>query len=70
MKEFKTPIQKAWQTASQPVEVVAPIISDVNPTGAPTVAGAIWINTGISGGPAIFISTGISSVSDWRLIWD
>ena len=67
MKEFKNPIKKAWQTASQPVEVVAPIVSTVNPTSAPTVVGAIWVNTS---GPAIYMSTGVSSSTDWRLIWD
>ena len=69
MNEFKLPIKKAWQTGSQPVETVAPTVSDVNPTGAPLVVGAIWVNTGAAG-PAIWMSTGTESVSDWRLIWD
>ena len=67
MNEFKTPIKKAWQTASKPVETVAPIVFPAAPTGAPTVIGAIWVDTDT---PAIYISTGISAVSDWRLIWD
>lgn len=67
MNEFKLPIKKAWQTGSQPVEVVAPTVSDVAPTGAPLVVGAIWVNTA---GPAIYISSGTESVTDWRLIWD
>lgn len=70
MNEFKLPIKKAWQTGSQPVETVAPTVSDVNPTCAPAVAGAIWVNTSLVGGPAIWMSTGTESVSDWRLIWD
>jgi hypothetical protein len=65
MNEFKTPIKKAWQTASKPVETVAPIIATAAPTGAPTVVGAIWIDTE---GKDIYISVGIASSSDWRLI--
>lgn len=67
MNEFKTPIKKAWQLASRPAEVVAPIVTDAAPTGAPQVVGAIWVDTS---GPAIWISSGVSSVTDWRLIWD
>jgi hypothetical protein len=67
IKEFKLPIKKAWQVSSKPVETVAPIVTDVSPTSAPQVIGAIWVNTA---GPAIWISSGIASVSDWRLIWD
>jgi hypothetical protein len=67
MKEFKLPIKKAWQVSSKPVEVVAPIVSTEAPSTAPTVIGATWIDTK---SPAIYMSTGIASVSDWRLIWD
>lgn len=66
MNEFKLPIKKAWQTGSQPVEVVAPIISDVNPTGAPAVVGAMWVNTAAL---RLYVSFGTESVNDWFLIW-
>ena len=66
MNEFKLPIKKAWQTGSQPVEVVAPIIADTNPTGAPTVIGAMWINTVDI---RIYVSFGSESVNDWFLIF-
>ena len=66
MNEFKLPIKKAWQTGSQPVEVVAPIISDTNPTTAPLVVGATWINTTSI---RMYVSFGTESVNDWFLIF-
>jgi hypothetical protein len=66
MNEFKLPIKKAWQTGSQPVETVAPIISDTNPTGAPAVVGAMWVNTAAL---RLYVSFGTESVNDWFLIW-
>jgi len=68
MNEFKLPIKKAWQTGSQPVEVVAPIIADAAPTTAPIVAGAMWVK--VKPGYAVWISVGTESVSDWILIAD
>lgn len=67
MKEFRTKLSKVWQLGSKESYTVAPIISTVNPTTVPPAAGVIWVNTE---GPAIFISSGTTSASDWRLIWD
>ena len=66
MNEFKLPIKKAWQVGSQPVEAVTPTISDVNPTCAPAVVGAMWINTASL---RLYVSFGTESVNDWALIW-
>lgn len=66
MNEYKMPFKKAWQTASKPIEVVAPIISDTNPTTAPVVAGAMWVNTK---NLRLYVSFGTETVNDWALIW-
>ena len=70
MNEYKLPTKKVWQLGSKDVELVKPIVTSSNPTSAPTAAGLTWINTSSAGGPAIWMSTGTASVSDWRLIWD
>jgi hypothetical protein len=67
MNEFRTKISKVWQLGSQNANTIAPIISVGAPTEAPPAAGIIYICTD---GPLIYISTGISSVTDWKLIWD
>lgn len=70
MKEFRTKLSKVWQLGSKESYTVAPIISTENPTSAPPAPGVIWVNTQSPAGPAIYISSGTTSVSDWRLIWD
>ena len=67
MNEFKLPIKKVWQLGSQDSELVRPIVTSGIPTTAPTAIGVTWICTDA---PAIYISTGTESVTDWRLIWD
>jgi hypothetical protein len=67
MNEFKLPIRKIWQLGSKDAELVRPIVTNGSPTGAPTAIGVTWICTE---GPIIYISTGTTSVTDWRLIWD
>jgi hypothetical protein len=66
MNEFKLPIKKAWQIGSQPVDVIAPIISDINPNCAPSVVGATWINTA---SVRMYVSFGTESVNDWYLVF-
>jgi len=67
MNEFKLPIKKIWQLGSKDAELVRPIVTNGSPTTAPTAIGVTWICTE---GPIIYISTGTTSVTDWRLIWD
>jgi len=65
MNEFKLPIKKVWQLGSKDSELVRPIVTTGSPTSAPIAAGVIWICTE---GPLVYISTGIASVADWKLI--
>jgi hypothetical protein len=67
MNEYKLPIKKIWQLGSKDAELVRPIVTNGSPTTAPTAIGVTWICTE---GPIIYISTGTTSVTDWRLIWD
>lgn len=43
------------------------ITGTTSPSTAPLNAGDIYVNTA---GPAIYIASGTSSSTDWRLIWD
>lgn len=67
MNEFKLPLKKIWQLGSKSAELVRPIVTSGSPTAPPTAIGVTWICTD---GPIIYISTGTTDISDWRLIYD
>jgi hypothetical protein len=67
MNEFKLSKEKQWQTLSEDVAKHGPLHGSGAPTFTPAAVGVVYVDVD---GPAIYISSGISSSSDWRLIWD
>ena len=67
MNEFKLPKVKQWQTGSENFAKHGPIQGSGAPTFTPEASGVVYVDVD---GPAIYISSGIASSSDWRLIWD
>jgi hypothetical protein len=67
MNEFKLPRKKQWQTLSEDITKHGPLHGSGSPTFTPTAPGVVYVDVD---GPAIYISSGISSSNDWRLVWD
>lgn len=67
MNEFKLPKTKQWQTGSESVGKHGPLHGTTAPNFIPEAVGVVYVNIS---GPAIYISSGVESTSDWRLIWD
>lgn len=59
--------KKVWQNLGQDIAKFGPLSGTTAPDFAPAAPGVVYVNTE---GPAIYISSGTSSASDWRLIWD
>jgi hypothetical protein len=75
MNEYKNPIKKMWQQANQSIvdgkNVQLPHeTGTATPGYTPAAVGLLYIVNPNTAAPAIYISTGTSSPSDWRLIWD
>jgi hypothetical protein len=67
MQEFKLPREKQWQTQSDPIVKHGPLSGTAAPDFIPAAVGVVYVNTD---SPAIYISTGISATTDWKLVWD
>jgi hypothetical protein len=57
---------KVWQNLGQNVTDFGPLSGTTAPNFAPTAPGVVYVNTEAL---VIYISTGISSPSDWREVW-
>jgi hypothetical protein len=66
MQEFKLPREKQWQTQSESILQHGPLSGTTAPDFIPAAVGVVYVNTSAL---VIYISTGISSISDWRQIW-
>jgi hypothetical protein len=58
---------KVWQNLGENTTKFGPLSGTTAPNFAPAAPGVVYVNTE---GPAIYISKGVSSSSDWILIWD
>ena len=64
---YNKPKVKVWQTLGDDIVKWGPITGKGVPDFTPAAAGVVYVDIE---GPAIYISSGISSPSDWRFIWD
>ena len=75
MNEYKMPIKKMWQQSNQSIvdgrAVQLPHqTGDVTPTETPAAVGLLYIVGANTASPSMYISSGTSSPTDWRLIYD
>jgi hypothetical protein len=74
MNEYKNPIKRMWQQANQPIQdgnnvQLAHQLATVAgaPTSIPAKVGLLYIDN-ISVAPKIYISTGTTATTDWRVL--
>lgn len=70
MNEYKNPIKNMWQQANQPIIDGANVqiphtLGTAAPTTTPGKVGLVFIDTTT---PAVYVSTGTTSSSDWTQI--
>lgn len=65
MQEYKLPKTKVWSKLSENTNKNFPTHGTSDPTHVPPGVGLTYINTTSK---TVFISVGIASSSDWRLI--
>jgi hypothetical protein len=66
MKEYKLPKERQWQTQGDPILKHGPLSGTTAPDFIPAAVGVVYVNTAAL---VIYISTGTSSISDWRQVW-
>jgi hypothetical protein len=64
---YNKPKKKVWQNLGEDITKFGPLSGTTAPDFTPAAAGVVYVDTD---GPAIYISKGTSSPSDWILIWD
>jgi len=64
---YNKPRKKQWQTLGDDILKHGPLTGKGAPDFTPAAAGVVYVDID---GPVIYISSGISSPSDWRYIWD
>lgn len=66
MGVYNKPKTKVWQNLGENTTKFGPLSGTTAPDFAPAAPGVVYVNTEAL---VIYISTGISSPSDWRQIW-